>query len=136
MADENKIFQVEIITPNRIFYKGESTMVEFNTVEGKLGVYKKHIPVTTVLAPGIVRIHKEGEEDRIAAIHSGFAEILPDKVTFLAEIAEWPEEIDRARAKAAMERAKARLEGKEEGVDLKRAEFALHKALVRMDIGE
>ena len=109
MADESKIFKVEIITPDRIFYTGEGDMIEFTTASGELGVYKKHIPLTTVLAPGIVKIHKEGEEDVVAAGHSGFAEILPDKVTLLAEIAEWPDEIDKGRAEAALKRSLARL---------------------------
>ena len=90
MADENRVFDVEIITPDRVFYTGKATMIEFNTAAGELGVYKKHIPLTTVLAPGIVKIHEDGEESVIAAVHSGFAEILPEKVTLLAEIAEWP----------------------------------------------
>ena len=87
MAEENRLFQVEIITPDRVFYTGEGDMIEFTTASGEIGVYKKHIPLTTVLAPGIVKIHKTGEDDVIAAVHSGFAEILPDKVTLLAEIA-------------------------------------------------
>ena len=101
MAEENRLFQVEIITPDRVFYTGEGDMIEFTTASGEIGVYKKHIPLTTVLAPGIVKIHKTGEDDVIAAVHSGFAEILPDKVTLLAEIAEWPNEIDKNRAEAA-----------------------------------
>lgn len=136
MADESRIFEVEIITPDRIFHKGEATMIEFNTAAGEIGVYKKHIPLTTVLAPGIVKIHKDGEEDVVAAVHSGFAEILPDKVTLLAEIAEWPDEIDKDRAEAALERAKERLSNKTEAIDIKRAEFALRKALVRIDIAK
>lgn len=134
MADENRIFDVEIITPDRVFYTGNATMIEFNTAAGEIGVYKKHIPLTTVLAPGIVKIHKDGEEDVIAAVHSGFAEILPDKVTLLAEIAEWPNEIDKDRAEAALKRAQERLAHKTESIDVKRAEFALRKALVRIDI--
>lgn len=134
MADDSRIFQVEIITPDRIFYTGEGTMIEFNTAAGEVGVYKRHIPLTTVLAPGIVRIHKDGEEDVVAAVHSGFAEILPDKVTLLAEIAEWPDEIDKNRAEAAKARAEERLANKTEAIDVKRAEFALHKALVRINI--
>lgn len=136
MADENRIFEVEIITPDRIFHKGEATMIEFNTAAGELGVYKNHIPLTTVLAPGIVKIHLDGEDDVVAAVHSGFAEILPEKVTFLAEIAEWPDEIDTARAEAAKERAEERLANKTEAIDIKRAEFALRKALVRIDIAK
>ena len=120
MAEENKIFTVEIITPDRIFYKGEGDMIEFTTAVGEIGVYKKHIPLTTVLAPGVVKIHKTGEDDVIAAVHSGFAEILPDKVTLLA----------------AMKRAEERLANKTEAIDVKRAEFALRKALVRLDIAK
>lgn len=134
MADETRIFDVEIITPDRVFYTGEATMIEFNTVAGELGIYKKHIPLTTVLAPGVVKIHKDGEEDVLAAVHSGFAEILPEKVTILAEIAEWPNEIDRNRAEAAKKRAEERLANKTEAIDVKRAELALRKALVRIDV--
>ena len=97
-------------------------MIEFTTAVGEIGVYKKHIPLTTVLAPGVVKIHKTGEDDVIAAVHSGFAEILPDKVTLLAE--------------AAMKRAEERLANKTEAIDVKRAEFALRKALVRLDIAK
>ena len=111
-------------------------MIEFNTAAGELGVYKKHIPLTTVLAPGIVKIHEDGEESVIAAVHSGFAEILPEKVTLLAEIAEWPNEIDKNRAEAARARAEERLANKTEAIDVKRAEYALHKALVRIDIAK
>ena len=136
MADNSRIFGVEIITPDRIFHKGEATMIEFNTAAGEIGVYKNHIPLTTVLAPGVVTIHKDGEDNILAAVHSGFAEILPDKVTLLAEIAEWPNEIDVKRAEAAKTRAEERLANKTEGLDVKRAELALRKALVRMDIAK
>ena len=136
MADDSRIFGVEIITPDRIFHKGEATMIEFNTAAGEIGVYKNHIPLTTVLAPGVVTIHKDGEDNVIAAVHSGFAEILPDKVTLLAEIAEWPEEIDVQRAELAKARAEERLANKTEAVDVQRAELALRKALVRMDIAK
>lgn len=136
MADDSRIFKVEIITPDRVFHTGEATMIEFNTAAGELGVYKRHIPLTTVLAPGIVKIHNDGTEDVTAAVHSGFAEILPDKVTLLAEIAEWPEEIDKGRAEAALKRAEERLANRTEAVDVKRAEFALRKALIRIDIAK
>ena len=136
MADENRIFKVEIITPDRVFYEGEASMIEFNTSAGEIGVYKKHIPLTTVLAPGIVRIHQDEGDDVVAAVHSGFAEILPDKVTLLAEIAEWPDEIDKNRAEDALKRAQERLANKTESTDIKRAEYALRKALVRIDIAK
>lgn len=87
-----KTFDVEIITPDRVFYKGTADLLEFNTESGEIGVYRDHIPLTTVLEPGLVTIH-HGDEEQVAAVHAGFAEILGDKVTLLAELAEWPEEI-------------------------------------------
>ena len=133
MADTNKLFKVEIITPERIFYNGDAQMIEFTTTEGDIGVYKNHIPLTAVLAPGIVTI-TESDGVKKAAVHSGFVEILGEKVTLLAEIAEWPEEIDKNRAEEAKMRAERRLKMKEAELDVKRAEIALKKALVRIDI--
>ncbi|MBR4182416.1 MAG: ATP synthase F1 subunit epsilon [Lachnospiraceae bacterium] len=131
MADNS--FEVRIITPDRVFYEGTAEMIEFNTVEGEIGVYKNHIPLTTVIAPGIVVI-TEGDEKKKAAVHAGFAEILSDKVTILAEIAEWPDEIDVDRAMAARDRAEKRLAEKDTGLDVMRAEMALRKSLVRIGI--
>lgn len=133
MADN--MFKVEIITPDRVFYTGDADMIEFNTVQGQIGVYRNHIPLTTVLDPGLVTIH-EGDVRKVAAVHAGFAEILNDRVTLLAEVAEWPEEIDVARAEAAKERAEQRLTNKSAELDIKRAEFALHKALTRISAAE
>lgn len=132
MADVAKEFQVEIICPDRIFYTGEATMIELNTVEGEVGIFKGHIPVTTLIAPGYVTITNETEKTE-ALIHSGFVEILPDKVSILAEVAEWPDEIDIGRAQAAKERAEKRLSERMENLDVARAELALRRALLRLD---
>lgn len=133
MAEGKDLFQVEIITPDRIFFAGEADMLEFNTADGEIGVYKNHIPLTTVLEPGVVIIHN-GDEQKVAAVHAGFAEILGEKVTLLAELAEWPDEIDINRAEAAKERAEERITAKSQNLDLKRAEYALHKALIRINV--
>lgn len=135
MADNEKMFQVKIITPDRIFYTGEVEMIEFMTSSGQIGVYKNHIPLTTVLAPGAVMLH-EAEGEKVAAVHAGFAEILPEQVTLLAEIAEWPEEINESRAEAAKQRAEERISARNADVDLARAEFALRKALTRINVKE
>ena len=135
MAEESRNFQVEIITPERIFYTGEASMIEFTSVEGEMGVYKNHIPLTTVLAPGIVTITEDGGQKK-AAVHAGFAEILGDKVTLLAELAEWPDEIDVSRAESAKQRAEERLANHTAEIDVKRAEYALRKALIRIDAAE
>ena len=109
MAD--KEFTLRIITPERVFYEGIVDMVEFNTTEGQIGVLPGHIPLTVIVKPGILHItEKDGEKE--AALHSGFAEILPAGVTILAEIIEWPNEIDENRAEAALHRAEERLRSK------------------------
>ena len=130
MAD---IFTVQIITPDRIFYEGEATMIEFNTEAGEIGVYPRHIPLTTVIRPGVVTIHEESG-DKKAAVHAGFAEILPDKVAIMAEIAEWADEIDLERAEEAKKRAEERIAAKTQDTDMDRAELALKKAVVRIQL--
>jgi F-type H+-transporting ATPase subunit epsilon len=77
-----------------------------------------------------------GDEVKEAALHEGFIEILPDKVIVLAESCEWPDEIDMNRANEAKIRAERRLKGAEGEIDEVRAELALRKALLRLDLGE
>ena len=130
---EDRLFQLSIIAPERVFYEGKASMVELNTSEGEVGIYKNHIPMTMLIVPGIVTITEEGGKKQ-AAIHSGFMEVLPDKVTIMAEIAEWPEEIDINRAKEAEARAERRLQMKDPMLNLNRAEMALRKAIVRLEL--
>ena len=129
MADNT--FELKIITPERKFYDEQVTMVEFNTSEGEIGIYKNHVPTTVIIKPGILRI-TNGDEQKVAALHAGFVEILGDKVTVLAEVIESPEEIDLERAESSKERAKARIDGKEEGIDMARAEVSLLRAVTRI----
>lgn len=130
MADE-RIFELEIITPDRVFYKDRVSMVVFNTTEGEIGIYPGHIPLTVILKPGVLTI--TGEEKKEAALHTGFATILQDKVTIMAETVEWPDEIDRERAEAARERAENRLREGKADTDIARAETALQRAMARIN---
>ena len=132
MADRNS-FLLRVITPERLFYENQVEMVEFNTTEGEIGVLPGHIPLTVIVKPGILDI-TEPEGDKVAALHAGFAEILPDRVTILAEIIEWPEEIDEERARAAKERAEERLRSKTAQTDIMRAETALQRAIARIQV--
>ena len=132
MADDNKNFELTIITPDRTFYEGEASMVEFNTTEGQIGVYKNHIPMTVIVKPGILTI--TGDEVLKAALHSGFVQILQDKVTILAEIIEWPNEIDKARAEAAKDRAEKLISEHAATTDIVRAETALLRAMARINV--
>ena len=129
MADK---FKLSIIAPDAPFFEGDAEFIEFTSTEGEMGVYANHIPLTTILEPCVVTIHNDGEKKK-AAVLGGFAEILKDKVTILAEAAQWPEEIDLDRAKASYERAKERLAAKQEGIDLKRAEASLKRAVARIE---
>lgn len=127
------LLNLRIITPDRLFYEGKASMVEFNTSEGEIGVLFGHIPLTVVVAPGILTITEESGT-KIAALHSGFAEILQDSVTIMAEIIEWPDEIDKSRAEEAKERAEERLRSKTPETDIARAETALKRALARINV--
>ena len=133
MADDSRFFDLEIITPDRVFWSGKASMLEMNTTEGQVGIYKKHIPMTMILQPGIVKIHLENEI-KDAAIHAGFVEILPDKISMMAEVAEWPDEIDLNRAKEAAQRAERRLQAHDPNINMSRAELALKRALVRQEL--
>ena len=126
-------FSLRIITPERVFYEGPVEMVEFNTTEGEIGVLPGHIPLTVIVKPGILTI-TEAEGEKKAALHAGFAEILPESITILAEIIEWPGEIDENRAEAALERAKQRIEQKASDTDMARAETALLRAMARIQV--
>jgi len=82
--------------------------------------------------PGVVSI-ETAEGTKTAAIHSGFMVILQEKITIMAEVAEWPEEIDENRAKEAKLRAERRLKCNDEGVNTARAELALKRSLARLN---
>ena len=125
-------FKLKVITPERVFYDGDVEMVEFNTTEGEIGIYKKHVPTTVIIQPGVLVI-TEAEGERKAALHAGFAEILSDKVTILAELIEWPEEIDVERAESAGERARERIAARGDDVDMDRAETALKRSIARIN---
>ncbi|MDR2547445.1 MAG: ATP synthase F1 subunit epsilon [Lachnospiraceae bacterium] len=126
-----KPFKVKIVSPERLFFQGDAEKVEFNTTEGEIGIYARHIPMTVLIAPGLLTLYTE-EGEKKAALHSGFAEILPSTVTVLAEVVEWADEIDADRAQAAVERARERIRKAAEETDLDRAEIALHRALARL----
>lgn len=133
MADK---FLLQVVTPERKFFDEEVDRVEFGTSEGDIGIYGDHTPLTTPLAEGsMLTILQDGKE-RKAAIHGGFAEITPEKVTLLTDAAEWPDEIDKKRADEARIRAERRLKAEEEEINEVRAKSALARSLVRIDVAD
>ncbi len=126
-------YKLRIITPDRVFYEGTADMIEFNTTEGEIGVLPGHIPMTVIIKPGVLTI-TEKDEVKEAALHSGFVEILPDRMTILAEVVEWPGEIDLERAEAAKRRAEGRIKSHTPETDMARAETALMRAIARIQV--
>ena len=122
---------IKIIEPDGMFYEGKGEFLEFTSVEGQMGIYKNHIPLTTILEPCVVRIHVGGEVKK-AAVLGGFIEIQKEYAIILAEDANWPDEIDLERAQASKKRAEERLTKKEGSLDVARAEASLKRAMARI----
>ena len=135
MAESGRYFKLQVIAPDRVFLEEDADMVELTTTEGEIGVLKDHIPLTAIVAPGILRIKKDGQQKE-AALLEGFVEIFPDKVVILAESCEWPEEIDINRANEAKIRAERRLKSADAEMNEARAELALRRSLVRLALAE
>ena len=125
-------FKLTIVAPDREFFDEEVDMVEFNTTEGEIGIYAGHAPLTVIVNHGILTI-TQGENVKNAALHAGFVQILPQEVTILAEIIEWPGEIDEERANAARQRAESRLSERSSGIDIDRAQAALMRSIARIN---
>ncbi len=131
---EQKTFQLEVISPERIFYTGDVEMVELTTTEGDIGIYAGHIPLTTIVAPGVLTITESRDSLKEASLLEGFMEITPEKVTILAQSCEWPDEIDVNRAREARDRAERRIKSNDSNVNMSRAELALKKSLIRIGL--
>lgn len=130
MAD---VFQLEIVTPEKKVVETAAEEVQIPGKDGYLGVLPGHAPLITELAVGEI-IYRENSNEQRLAVAWGFAEVLPDKVTILAETAERPSEIDVDRARKAKERAEERLTSGDTSVDVDRALDSLHRAEVRLDV--
>jgi F-type H+-transporting ATPase subunit epsilon len=124
--------QLEIVTPERLVVNDTAEYIEIPGRSGHLGVLPGHAPLITELAVGEIS-YRNGAQTRRLAVAWGFAEVLPNKVTILAETAEKAEEIDAARAEAAKKKAEAALQkaGPEGNKD---AQAALERANARLDV--
>src|ERR1700756_1799280 len=120
-------FQLEIVTPERLVVKDRAEEMQIPGKNGYLGILPGHAPLITELAVGAIS-YRSGSETHYLCVAWGFAEVLPDKVTILAETAERGEDVDCARAQKARERAEKRLTSSDQEVDVPRAQDALAKA--------
>jgi F-type H+-transporting ATPase subunit epsilon len=126
-------FKLEIVTPEKKVVDTAAEEVQVPGKNGYLGVLPGHAPLITELAVGEI-IYCENTQEFRLAVAWGFAEVLPDKVTILAESAERPSEIDVERARKAKERAEQKLTSGDTAVDVERALDALHRAETRLDV--
>ncbi len=124
--------ELEVVTPERQIVHEQVQEVQLPGKRGYLGILPGHAPVITELGLGVLGYRKGGLTHYMSVVH-GYAEILPDRVIVLAELAERAEEIDVERATRARERAEKRLREKADpDTDWDRASFALQRALVRL----
>jgi F-type H+-transporting ATPase subunit epsilon len=129
------MFQLEIVTPEKKVVETAAEEIQIPGKNGYLGILPGHAPLITELAVGEIKYRENSTEQRLA-VAWGFAEVLPDKVTILAETAERPAEIDVDRARKAKERAEQRLTSGDTNVDVNRALDALHRAETRLDVAQ
>jgi F-type H+-transporting ATPase subunit epsilon len=132
MALPTKI-NLEIVTPDRILVTTQVDELQLPGTEGFFGVLPGHTPMLSTLQVGEMW-YRIGQEKHFLAVAFGFVEVLPDRVTVLARLAERAEEIDVRRAEAAKRRAEERLAAPRPDVDFERARVALMKSLVRIQV--
>jgi F-type H+-transporting ATPase subunit epsilon len=129
MADT---FQLEIVTPEKMVVKDQAEEMQIPGKNGYMGILPGHAPLISELSVGQIS-YRNGSETHYLCVAWGFAEVLPDKVTILAETAERGEDVDCERAQKAKERAEQRLSSGNPEVDVPRAQDALSRANSRLE---
>ena len=124
---------LEVVTPERLLVSEQVDEVQLPGAEGYFGVLPGHTPLLATLQVGELW-YRVGQEKRYLAVAFGFAEVLPDRVTVLAQIAERPEDIDVPRAEAARTRAEERIAQPQTDIDFERARIAMMKSLIRLQV--
>jgi F-type H+-transporting ATPase subunit epsilon len=128
-------FQLEIVTPVKLLVKDAAEEAQIPGLSGYLGILPGHAPLITELAVGVITYKASGTTHTLS-VAWGFAEVLPEKVTILAEAAERPQEIDMERAQKAKDRAEQLLKSNNPEVDYARAEDALKRAETRLNVAK
>ncbi len=132
-----KKFQVEIVTPNRVFFDDEVEKFVVRTTNGDIAVLRDHTPLVTPVEIGRAKLIFGDEDEREATISPGILTVDDSKAILLTDAAEWPEEIDLDRAERAKKRAKERLDAqKKNEVDETRAQVSLRKAVNRIELAK
>ncbi|MGO5094820.1 ATP synthase F1 subunit epsilon [Agathobaculum sp. LCP25S3_E8] len=127
----DNLFYLEIITPEKQFYVGPAEGLVIPAIDGLYGVQPGHEPVVTAIEPGIARFQVNGVWQEVV-VSDGLAEIMPDYTILLVSSAERPDEIDRARAERAKERAEERLRQQQSVREYHLSKAALARAMARL----
>jgi len=130
-----KTMKVSIVTPNGPAYEGETDFVSTKATSGELGILPGHISTVAPLATAPVKVKTPTGADYVA-VSGGFIEIRPEAVTILAQSAELSSKIDIERAVEAKKRAEQRLQDRRPETDVKRAEYALRRAINRLEVAK
>jgi F-type H+-transporting ATPase subunit epsilon len=125
--------QLQIVSADRSLVNEQVDEVEIPGSEGYFGVLPGHTPLLALLGAGELW-YRQGQEKHYVSIAFGFAEVQPDRVTILAQIAEKADEVDVARAEAALKRAQERLASPASDMDFERARVAMLKSLIRLQV--
>lgn len=128
-------FQLEIVTPEKVVVRDTAEEMQIPGKNGYLGILPGHAPLITELAVGQISYTSAGSRT-VLSVAWGFAEVLPEKVTILAETCERPEEINVKRAEEARDRAAQRLQSNSSEIDYTRAHNALLRAECRLSVAE
>ena len=129
----SKTFQLEIITPEKVYDEGQVNYLRAPSLDGLFGVQSRHAPAIIAISIGEIKVTKDGKESYYAT-NGGFADIRPENVQLLVETAEKVSEIDAQRAEAAKKRAQDRLNNKE--MDKVRIRTAITKANNRLNVSK
>jgi F-type H+-transporting ATPase subunit epsilon len=128
--------QLKVITPERAVFAGEDVQQVILPAEnGELGILPRHMPMVCSMTIGRIQVHLTDRTVNMAT-SGGFAEVLEDEVTVLADTAETSDEIDVERARSARRRAEERLRKRAEDLDMARAQAALSRAINRLRVAE
>ena len=127
-------FHLDIVTPEKTVYSGEIVHFQAPGVDGSFGVLARHQPMLSALGIGRVGFREADGTERVLALGGGFANVSTDGATILTEAAEFGDEIDIERARAARDRAQDRLNNRTPDVDANRAQAALTRALWRLRV--
>ena len=136
-ATGSEVLAVRLVTPDRVLLDATAAAVELPAMSGYIEALYGHAPLLAELGAGEVRLHGGTSGDQKFFVAWGFVEVLPERVTVLAQIAERAEDIDRERAERAKQRAQERLAkapSPQSDMDFERARIAMMKSLIRLQV--